>query len=276
MEYPNHPQQRFRLPCNCTLFVKVQKKGEVNLILSKCNQWFQNGDLRETLVDITDGRIWKKLISDMSLDHEPMNILGVLINIDFFQPFKHVSYSVGVIYAVIINLPRHTRYKPNNVIIIGVIPGPHEPKKHLNSYLGPVVTELQELNIGHWFDTAIGRQFIRCVLVGLSSDIPASRKAAGYLGHMAKRACSRCLKEFVKVGDNTNYSGYERETWPLRIHSIQYDQAHQTFRANTKEARKNLEKTFGLRYSILHEIPYYDSVRFSAIDAMHNLFSWLQ
>ena len=89
----------------------------------------------------------------MSLDHEPINILGVLINIDFFQPFKHVSYSVGVIYAVIINLPRHMRYKPNNVIIIGVIPGPHEPKKHLNSYLGPVVIELQELNIGHWFNT---------------------------------------------------------------------------------------------------------------------------
>jgi len=29
VEYPNHPQQRFRLPCNCTLFVKVQKRGKV-------------------------------------------------------------------------------------------------------------------------------------------------------------------------------------------------------------------------------------------------------
>ena len=209
------------------------------------------------------------MIKDMS---SPINFLGILINIDFFQPFKHVSYSVGVIYAVIINLPRHIRYKQENVIIIGVIPGPHEPKKHLNSYLGPVVAELQELYTGQWFDTSIGRQFIRCVLVGLSSDIPASRKAAGYLGHMARKGCSRCLKEFPKVGDSTNYSGFERDVWPLRSHAVQYGQAYQTLEANTKEAKKNLEKEFGLRYSVFHELTYYDSVKFSAIDAMHNLF----
>jgi len=53
----------------------------------------------------------------------------------------------------------------------------------LNS-LGPVVTELQELNIGNWFDSSRQTIYNVCVLVGLSS---ASRKAAGYLGHMAKK-----------------------------------------------------------------------------------------
>ena len=57
------------------------------------------------------------------------------MNVDWFQPFKHIAYSVGVIYAVIINLPRVMCYKKENVMIIGVIPGPKEPNKQINSYL---------------------------------------------------------------------------------------------------------------------------------------------
>ena len=50
--------------------------------------------------------------------------------------------SVGAIYAVILNLPRDERYKPQNMILIGIIPGPHEPKETINSYLFPFVQEL--------------------------------------------------------------------------------------------------------------------------------------
>ena len=32
--------------------------------------------------------------------------LAVMLNLDRFQPFSHVNYSVGVIYMVILNLPR--------------------------------------------------------------------------------------------------------------------------------------------------------------------------
>jgi len=122
-----------------------------------------------------------------------INTLGILINVDWFQPFKHVSYSVGVIYAVIVNLPRSIRYKTENVIIIGIIPRPHEPKQHINSYLGPLVSELLELQAGQWFETSFGRQFLKCVMIGLASDIPATRKAAGFVGHNATKGCSWCL-----------------------------------------------------------------------------------
>lgn len=45
-----------------------------------------------------------------------------MLNLDWFQPFKHVKYSVGVLYAVILNLPRDERFKLKNVLLIGVIP----------------------------------------------------------------------------------------------------------------------------------------------------------
>ena len=152
MEFPHHPKERFREPCNATLLNQVQKNNQITFkprkvyyyygvraalpillkrpaFLKACNQWLKNADHGDILADITDGRIWKEMVASLSPERNPTNILGLLINIDWFQPHKHVAYSVGVIYAVVINLPRSIRYKEENVIIIGIIPGPQEPKK---------------------------------------------------------------------------------------------------------------------------------------------------
>ena len=56
-------------------------------------------------------------------------------NIDWFQPFKHSTYSMGA-------MPREERYSSENIILTGVIPG---PKKVMNSYLRPLVDELKQL-----------------------------------------------------------------------------------------------------------------------------------
>jgi len=61
---------------------------------------------------------------------------------------------------------------------------------HVNSYLGPLVSELLELSKGLWFTTSVGRPFVRGALVYLSADIPATRKAAGFVLHIALKGCS--------------------------------------------------------------------------------------
>ena len=94
------------------------------------------------MADIIDGKVWLEMTEKLAINGNTNNILGFLLNIDWFQPFKDISYSVGVIYVVIINLPRSIRYKDENVLIVGVIPGPKEPSLHVNSYLGPLVHEL--------------------------------------------------------------------------------------------------------------------------------------
>jgi len=149
----------------------------------------------------------------ISPERQATNVLGFLINIDWFQPYKRIAYSVGVIYAVIANLPRNIRYKDENVIIIGVIPAPKEPKKHVNSYLEPLVSELLELSKGLGFTTSVGRQFILGALVCLSADIPATRKAAGFVSHNALKG-SQYLKQIPMSGDHIDYSGFQRESWP--------------------------------------------------------------
>ena len=294
--WPHHPQQRFRLPCNTILLNQIRTKRGVSFkprkvyyyyglkralsillsrpnMLKMCNIWLQQRkDRNNLLADIMDGRMWTELSSSLSPNVEPVNLLGLLINVDWFQPYKHVAYSVGVIYAVVINLPRCLRFKDENVVIIGVIPGPHEPKKHINSYIGPLVSELLQLQRGVWFPTPNGKQFIRCVVACLSSDIPATRKVAGFVGHNATKACSRCLKTFPRVNDSLICSGFDRSSWPPRDHSTHCRKARKGLNAKTKADKQRLEREYGARYSVLFELPYYDAIRFAVIDPMHNLF----
>ena len=48
-------------------------------------------------------------------------------------------------YLTIMNLPRTIRFKQENVILIGLIPGPKEPEGDINDYHSPLVTELLQL-----------------------------------------------------------------------------------------------------------------------------------
>ena len=46
---------------------------------------------------------------------------------------------------VVMNLPRAKRFKPENVILVGLIPGRNEPKMNINNFLKPLVAEMKFL-----------------------------------------------------------------------------------------------------------------------------------
>ena len=45
----------------------------------------------------------------------------------------------------ILNLPRESRFKQENTILVGLIPGPHEPSRDINTFLKPLVDDLLKL-----------------------------------------------------------------------------------------------------------------------------------
>ena len=68
-------------------------------------------------------------------------------NIDFFNlegvTHRGATASCGIISAACLNLPLDIRYKPENMYLAAVIPGPKEPHlTELNHYLRPVVDQL--------------------------------------------------------------------------------------------------------------------------------------
>ena len=56
--------------------------------------------------DIIDGTVWRHEMQKLVVNGRNSNVPGFLMNTDWFQPFKHISYLVGI-YAVIFNVPRN-------------------------------------------------------------------------------------------------------------------------------------------------------------------------
>ncbi len=66
-----------------------------------------------------------------------------------------------------------------------------------------------------------------------------------------------------------DYSGYDRENWVLRSGHLHRQNINEM---TTKTGISTAESKYGVRYSVLLALPYFDPVRFTVIDPMHNLF----
>lgn len=182
-------------------------------------QWRNRTVVDDQLNDVYDGNIWKSFINYKGVPFlsEPLTF-GLMINVDWFQPYKHVQYSVGAMYITVLNLPRHLRNKTNNIILIGLMPGPRESSCDINSYIAPLVEELNLFWHGiempvHGFSS---KQTVRCALLSAACDLPAGRKLCGFLSFNARFGCTRCLKQFVGEVGNQNFSDFDREKWSPR------------------------------------------------------------
>ncbi len=276
------PHLRQRVPCGTLLLKKQRLKKGYSLVprkvysyrslkrsitellsrkqfVEKCEHWRRREHLIPSgfLGDIYDGSVWKEFKDNfLSAPHSYL----LTINVDWFQPFTHVTYSTGAIYLTVQNLPRTERYKQENVILVGVMPGPKESSLNINSYLSPLV---EELNL-FWRGVLIPieRQGVtlninvRLALSCVACDIPASRKVSGFVGHNARLGCNKCLKEFERF----NFSGYDRENWQPRTGELHREQCKKVLKENTKVSVQKAESLYGVRYSVLLS---FDPVKFT-------------
>jgi len=163
------------------------------------------------LADIYDGKIWKNFpdTSDNTyFTPETADChLGIMINLDWFQPFESSAYSCGAIYGVICNLPREIRFRKEYMLTLGLLPGPNEVKLHkINHYLSPIVDELLEFWNGVEIPAA-GKN-IRLALICCSNDIPAARKLCGHISALV--GCHRCYKRANSNNENKlNFGGFD-------------------------------------------------------------------
>ena len=243
---------------------------------ASCEEW-RNGFVLNcsSLSDIYGGRVWSEFLQ---FEGQPFlsapNSIAFMLNIDWFQPYKHRVYSIGVIYLAIMNLPRAIRFKRENIILVGLIPGPSEPSLTMNTYLTPLVADLLALWDGISFSTSNnGTQVIRCALLCIGCDLPAGRKACGFLSHSANLGCSKCYSNFgTGIFGKQNYSGFDRSKWALRTNEEHRSDIEVTLTCSSKTERQRKESELGCRYSSLLQLPYFDVVRMLIIDPMHNLY----
>lgn len=105
-------------------------------IPAKCELWRDRVVPPGLLGDVYNGKVWSDFqhVRGKPFLASP-HCCGLILNVDWFQPFKHTQYSVGGIYLAIMNLPRSERFKRENLLLVGLIPGPHEPALTINSFL---------------------------------------------------------------------------------------------------------------------------------------------
>ena len=114
---------------------------------------------------------------------------------------------------------------------------------------------------------------VRLALSCVACDMPASRKVCGFLGHNALLGCNKCYKKLNRTSlGQVDYSGYDRKNWVLRTVQLHRQQYCDWMKETTKTGMRKAESTLGIRYSVFLSLPYFDPVRFTVVDVMHNLF----
>ena len=121
--------------------------------------------------------------------------------------------------------------------------------------------------------SGVVEEIVKCVLLCVSCDLQAGRKACGFLSYTARLGCSRCLKGFPgSVSDQRNYSGFDRSNRARRSGADHRDNVKKLSNCKSKAELTRAESEFGCRYSSFLDLPYFSPTRFLTIDPMHNLF----
>ena len=244
----------------------------------KCEQWRQREQLDGIYTDVYDGKVWQDFLEYKGKrflkDHQS---LAFAVNVDWFQPFtRRTDVSVGVIYLALLNLPREERFKWENIIVAGIVPDMEKMPKSLNPFLEPLVDEFQAFwNPGirlHTSKSVLPLKY-RAAILCAAADLPAVRKLCGLKGHTASRGCSKCFKLFPgSVKRGFDRSGFDRTNWPPRSNNTQRIYAEKVRKARNAAQYDKLSTKYGTYYTVLLKLEYFDVVRFTSIDPMHNLF----
>jgi len=265
------PKLLFPLP---NLKIQINSLYQRPEFEQQLQKWINRNIDEELMADIFDGKIWKNFPSESAPFFTPETAdhhLGIMVNLDWFQPFESSVYSCGAIYGVICNLPREVRFRKENMLTLGLLPGPHEVKLHkINHYLSPIVDELLEFWNGVEIPAA-GKN-IRLALICCSNDIPAARKLCGHIS--ASVSCHRCYKRANLSGNKLNFGGFDdMDDWFIERNLEEYRRNAENWRlCKSEEERKSHVSSTLARWTELLRLPYFNPIRYLVVDPMHCLF----
>lgn len=228
--------------------------------------------------DIWDGSVLRNFAGPDGkhfLDGNGEGRLVFGINQDGANPYGNRTagkkVSIGPIYLVCLNLPPKVRYRMENIFLVGIIPGPKEPSGvEVNHLLRPLVDDLEEAWTNGFFLTQTAKQIsgrrVRCALVPIIADLPASRLLSGLGSFRSTDWCSECHLP-IQERNNLDKLSWVARTWEEHAQHVK------DWRLCRSQAERDEEyKAHHVRYSELLRLPYWDPTKFITIDAMHGFY----
>lgn len=232
-----------------------------------------------TMSDIWDGEVLQSFLGPDGLGFtdapdEEMRLVFSLA-VDGFNPRGSKTAKQNVtttgIYMVCLNLPPELRYLPENMYLVGLIPGPTKPSlSQINHILKLLVDDLLAFwEPGVFYSWTPEHQdglLVRIACIPLVSDLPAARQVSGFASHSSKWMCGFCG---LKTDDIENI---DPRTWPPRDLQAHHCHAQAWLNAGSLDERNRLFAETGIRWTELLRLPYWNPINFTVIDSMHNLY----
>jgi hypothetical protein len=194
--------------------------------------------------------------------------LALGLSTDGYAPFKKRKKTAWPILLFNYNLPPDVRFHQDEVICVGVVPGPKKPID-FDSFLWPLVEELLDLELGvtAW-DAVKQEQFtLRAHLLLIFGDMPAVAMLMRMKGHNGLCPCRFCHIRGVSIPNSANrthyvpldrsrhptaqaadrIARYDPLDLPLRTHSEFMAQAREVQFAPRAGLRDDLAKLYGIK-----------------------------
>ena len=240
------------------------------------------------ITDYIGGSIYAYLDSRFSFQE---NDICLQISFDGFQLFKSSRFEAWPVIILNLNLHPSERFKLENVIPYGIIPGPSSPSI-IDSFLHPLLSSLEYFSVPkRVMDWQGNFREVRVFLLFVTADTPAINKLIHSRGHNAKHPCRFCdIRGYRGKGSHFYYpsavykeaSDSRREIFwrPNQLHL--WRRSHETLfeeleRIESIAIRKDQEERskalgFYRRASIVLRISTLRAFESFPVDTMHLLF----
>jgi hypothetical protein len=261
----------------------------------------------DKMKDIFDGLNYESLlgkhvtINDRVLKHlffSGHRDVAVGFSTDGYSPHKRKAKTAWPLVIYNYNLPPEERFQNENIIVLGVIPGPKKPHD-FDSFAWPMVEEMLALAVGVKTWDANTKEFfmLRAYLIIIFGDIPAVSMLMRMKGHNGKCPCRFCMIRGIRAPgetkgtlyvplDRTQHPGaeddegtlkYEPLNLPCRTHTEFMDQARQVQFAERENLSEALATKFGVKgIPLLSHLPSLFFPRSSPYDFMHLVWENVQ
>lgn len=246
---------------------------------------FQANLPHDRMRDIQDSPAWQSLRNFLQSPYHL--IFGMYV--DWFNPFTnkiagmcfshfmHCSkfdfrlgkvVSCGAIVLYCLSLSLEIRFLPENVYILGIMPGPHAPDTWTISHvLETVQTTILEFDLpGKLLPTYSypNGASVAARIIPLIADLQAIKKVAGYLSHSAHQFCTFCKLAHADIED------LNHRDWELRSGTEVHQQAMNWKNTVTVTDKHKLAQETGVRWTPMHDLPYCNPVKHVTLGFMHN------
>lgn len=230
-------------------------------------------DVRDPCGDIWDAELLANFVGPDTLPFCTRGgHLAFALAIDWFNPYQNLEakkkWSIGAVYLVCLNLPPEERFKIENVCLVAVIPGPKEPAlEAINIFLDPIVKSFLALwNPGLWIPSTqeypLGRA-ISAIIAILVADLLGARHVTGFTYPTHSFFCSYCMlhRDYMDV--------FDKSVWPIRKLDDHNRRSIRWRDAGSQEEQIRVANTYGLRWSPMSLLPYWNPFRQVGVDGLH-------